>query len=167
MIHDVGKIGLPLEVLLKPGALTPAEYKVVKTHVTLGAQIADEVFDEEQLSWLRGHHENIDGTGYPDGLAGTAIPDGAAILRVADSWDSMTTARPYSAAMNPTEAIAECQRCAGRQFAPAIVAVLTRPGFERTLRMFANEQATRDQNEARVRDVEQGDVRRALRVRCR
>lgn len=113
LIHDVGKIGVPLEVLLKPGSLTDVEYAMIKTHVALGTQIAAEVFDEEQLSWLRSHHENEDGSGYPDGLTSGAIPDGAAILRVADSWDVMTSARPYSEAMDATEALAECQICAG------------------------------------------------------
>jgi hypothetical protein len=64
----------------------------------------------------------------------------------------MTSERTYSRAMNPTEAIAECRRCAGSQFSPAVVEILTRPGFERVLRMFANEQATRDRNEARLAD---------------
>jgi diguanylate cyclase (GGDEF)-like protein len=150
LIHDVGKIGVPEEVLLKPAALDRREYEIVKNHAVLGAQIASDVLDAEQVAWLRGHHENFDGSGYPDGLAGNEIPDGAAILRLADSWDVMTSDRPYSGAMKPTEAIAECQRCAARQFDPEVVAVLTRPGFERVLRMFANEQATRDRNEVRL-----------------
>lgn len=162
LIHDVGKIGVPLEVLLKPGSLTSAEYDIVKGHVLLGSQITNEVLDTEQGAWLRSHHENFDGSGYPDGLAGDAIPDGAAILRVADSWDVMTSDRPYSVAMSPTEAIAECQKCAAGQFDPVVVAVLTRPGFERVLRMFANEQATRDRNEARLA----GATDTAFRVFC-
>jgi diguanylate cyclase (GGDEF)-like protein len=162
LIHDVGKIGVPEEVLLKPASLTPAEYEIVKTHVTIGSQIASEVLDTEQAAWLRAHHENFDGSGYPDGLAGNAIPDGAAILRLADSWDVMTSDRPYSVAMSPTQAIAECQDCAARQFDPEVVAVLTRPGFERVLRMFANEQATRDRNEARL----VGATEAVLRVYC-
>lgn len=164
LIHDVGKIGVPLEVLLKPGSLTDAEYAMIKTHVALGTQIAADVFDEEQLTWLRSHHENEDGSGYPDGLRSAAIPDGAAILRVADSWDVMTSARPYSEAMDATEAIAECQKCAGTPFAPEVVAVLTRPGFERTLRMFANEQMTRDQNEAEF--AESSQPRFAVHCEC-
>ena len=142
LIHDVGKIGVPREMPLKPGRLTPTEYDTIKTHAALGAQIAREVLDDEQVAWLRGHHENHDGTGYPDGLVGAA-PDGAAILRVADSWDVMTSVRSYSRAMTTGEAITECQRCAGNEFNPTVVAVLTSPGFERLLRMFANEQATR------------------------
>ena len=154
LIHDVGKIGVPSEILLKPGRLTPTEYDVVKTHAALGAEIAGDVLDDEQIAWLRGHHENHDGSGYPDGLIGGA-PDGTAILRVADSWDVMTGVRPYSPAMTTTEAVAECRRCAGNEFHPAVVAALTSPGFERLLRMFANEQATRDANEAEFGDATQ------------
>ena len=151
LIHDVGKIGVPLEALLKAGALTSAEYEIVKTHALLGAQIASEVLSEQQTAWLRGHHENHDGTGYPDGLAADAIPVGASILRLADSWDVMTSQRTYSAGMSVTEALAECQQCAGTQFSPDTVVVLTSPGFERVLRIFANEQATRDRNEAKLK----------------
>jgi diguanylate cyclase (GGDEF)-like protein len=150
LIHDVGKIGVSLEVLLKPGALTPDEYDLVKGHALLGAVISAEVLSDEQTAWLRGHHERWDGTGYPDGLAGDAIPAGAMLLCVADCWDVMTSQRSYSDAMNASEAIAECRRAAGTQFDPAIVEILSRPGFERVLRLFANEQATRDRNEARL-----------------
>jgi diguanylate cyclase (GGDEF)-like protein len=150
LIHDVGKIGVPLEVLLKPGALTPAEYDLVKGHALLGAVISAEVLSDEQTAWLRGHHERWDGNGYPDGLVGDAIPEGALLLGVADCWDVMTSHRSYSDAMTATEAIAECQRVAGTQFSPEIVEILSRPGFERVLRLFANEQATRDRNEARL-----------------
>ena len=108
------------------------------------------MLSEEQVSWLRGHHEHYDGSGYPDGLAGEAIPLGAQILCLADSWDVMTSIRSYSVAMTPSEAIAECQRCAGTHFGPGVVAILTRPAFERVLRMVANEQATRDRNDVRV-----------------
>lgn len=162
LVHDVGKIGVPLEVLLKVGALTPDEYDVVKTHALLGAQIAGEVLSDEQTAWLRGHHENYDGSGYPDGLAGDDIPDGALILSLADSWDVMTSDRTYSPAMGVTEAITECERCAGTQFGPGVVAVLTRPGFERVLRIFANEQATRDRNEARL----QGSTALTFHLHC-
>jgi diguanylate cyclase (GGDEF)-like protein len=162
LIHDVGKIGVPLEVLLKPGALTPDEYEVVKGHALLGAIISAEVLTGEQTSWLRSHHERWDGKGYPDGLAGEAIPEGARLLALADCWDVMTSDRIYSHAMTSTEAIAECQRCAGAQFDPTVVAVLSQPGFERVLRMFANEQATRDRNEARLA----GDQGSVFQLQC-
>jgi diguanylate cyclase (GGDEF)-like protein/putative nucleotidyltransferase with HDIG domain len=162
LIHDVGKIGVPQEVLLKPDALTPDEYDIVKSHAHLGAVISAEVLSEEQTSWLRGHHERWDGSGYPDGLAGDAIPDGALLIGLADCWDVMTSERIYSHGMTASEAIAECQRCAGGQFSPEIVAILSRPGFERVLRIFANEQATRDRNEARLA----GDRGSVFRLHC-
>jgi diguanylate cyclase (GGDEF)-like protein len=150
LIHDVGKIGVSPAVLGKVGALSAEEYEHIKAHAALGAQIASEVLSDEQTTWLRGHHEHFDGRGYPDGLAGDAIAEGALLLALADSWDVMTSTRSYSEAMTPSQAIAECQRCAGTQFSPAVVAILTRPGFERVLRMVANEQATRDRNDVRV-----------------
>lgn len=162
LIHDVGKIGVPIEVLLKPGALTAEEYDLVKTHALLGATIVAEVLDDEQTSWLRGHHEHFDGTGYPDGLAGDAIPDGALLLAVADSWDVMTSERTYSHALDTSGAIRECRRCAGTHFSPDVVEILSHPEFERVLRMFANEQATRDRNEARI----SGDDSNMFRLHC-
>ena len=150
LIHDVGKIALPDELLFKPGALTRDEYDLVKTHASLGSQIAGEVLSQEQIGWLRGHHERYDGSGYPDGLAGYDIPDGARLLALADSWDVMTSERPYSPAMQATEALEECVRCVGTQFFAEPVDVLTAPEFERTLRIFANEQAARHGNERRL-----------------
>jgi len=128
----------------------------------LGAVIAGEVMNDEQTAWLRGHHERFDGSGYPDGIAGDAIPDGARILAVADSWDVMTSERSYSPAMCTTAAIAECQRCAGTHFDPEVVEILSRPGFERVLRIFANEQATRNRNEARTA----GDASTTFHLHC-
>ena len=69
LLHDVGKIGIPDAVLAKPGALTDDEYTLIKTHPTIGARIAEEVLDAEQVSWVQHHHERPDGLGYPDGLA--------------------------------------------------------------------------------------------------
>jgi HD-GYP domain-containing protein (c-di-GMP phosphodiesterase class II) len=92
------------------------------------------VLSDEQIGWLRGHHERVDGTGYPDGLSGSDIPDGARLLAVADSWDVMTSERPYASAMTVTAALEECRRCAGSQFFAAPIAILTGPTFERALR---------------------------------
>jgi HD-GYP domain-containing protein (c-di-GMP phosphodiesterase class II) len=150
LIHDVGKLALPDAILLKAGRLTPNEYDIVKTHSALGAQIASKVLSDEQTAWLRAHHERFDGGGYPDGLAGEDIPDGARLLALADSWDVMTSERPYAPAMRPTEALRECARCAGGQFFPQLVDILTGQAFERTLRVFANEQSARDGNEKRL-----------------
>jgi diguanylate cyclase (GGDEF)-like protein len=150
LVHDVGKIGVPDALLLKPSRLEPAEYEAIKAHAALGAQIAAEVLSPEQATWVRQHHERHDGGGYPDGLTAEDISDGAKVLAVADSWDVMTSERAYAHGMPVTEALAECGRCAGHQFAPDVVAVLTSPGFERTLRIFANEQAARHGNEIRL-----------------
>ena len=144
------------------GALTPAEHDLIKNHAMLGAAISAEVLSDEQIGWLRGHHERWDGTGYPDELRGDAIPEGARLLCVADCWDAMTSPRTYSKSMNATQAIAECQRASGSQFSPEIVEILSRPGFERVLRLFANEQATRDRNEARLA----GDEGSVFRLHC-
>jgi diguanylate cyclase (GGDEF)-like protein/PAS domain S-box-containing protein len=116
LVHDVGKIGVPDEVLFKSGPLTPEEYEEVRRHAALGAEIVSEVLAPEQVLWVRGHHERPDALGYPDGLGADEIADGAALLAVADAYDVMTAVRPYSPAKQPDEAIAECRRMAGRQF---------------------------------------------------
>jgi diguanylate cyclase (GGDEF)-like protein len=121
LLYDVGKSCIPDDILLKSDVLTAAEYELVRTHVTVGAQIVEDVLTTEQVAWVRHHHERFDGGGYPDGLAGTRIPEGARILAVADSWDVMTTGRPYKTALSPEEALAECHRQAGRQFCPDVV----------------------------------------------
>ncbi len=108
-------------MLFKPGRLDPEEYEQVKTHAAVGAQIVRDLLDPEQVAWVRGHHERPDGDGYPDGLSAGAIPDGAAILGVADAYDAMTVARPYSAPLLPVEALEECRRLAGEQFDSEVV----------------------------------------------
>jgi diguanylate cyclase (GGDEF)-like protein/PAS domain S-box-containing protein len=124
LLHDVGKIGIPDQILLKPGRLTAAEYDEVKRHPALSAQIASEVLEDEQVRWVRGHHERWDGGGYPDGLADDAIPDGAQLLGLADAWDVMTTSRTYQTPRTLAEALDECRVERGAQFAPAAVDAL-------------------------------------------
>jgi HD-GYP domain-containing protein (c-di-GMP phosphodiesterase class II) len=124
LVHDVGKIGVPDAVLLKPGRLTDDEYEQIKRHAALGAQMVDDVLLPEQVAWIRAHHERPDGRGYPDALSGDAIPDGAAILAVADAFDVMTATRIYSPARSREDALAECERLVGEQFAPAPIAAL-------------------------------------------
>jgi diguanylate cyclase (GGDEF)-like protein/putative nucleotidyltransferase with HDIG domain len=126
LIHDVGKIGTPDAVLLKPGRLTREEYEIVKGHAVLGAEIAEEVLIPEQVDWIRWHHERPDGRGYPDGLEGPRIPEGAAIIALADAWDVMVSFRPYSTPMTRDEALEECRRCAGTQFVARLVDALAR-----------------------------------------
>jgi diguanylate cyclase (GGDEF)-like protein len=124
LVHDVGKIGVPDAVLLKPGKLDADEYEQVKEHAALGARIVEDVLSPEQVSWIRSHHERPDGRGYPDGLMGHAIPEGAALLAAADCFDVMTVARPYSHAKHPVSALAECRGLIGRQFTPDAVTAL-------------------------------------------
>jgi diguanylate cyclase (GGDEF)-like protein/PAS domain S-box-containing protein len=124
LVHDVGKIGIPDHILLKPGRLTDAEYDQIKPHAALGARMVDDLLSPEQVAWIRHHHERFDGAGYPDGLAGTEIPEGARILAVADAWDAMTVARPYGAPRSIDDALEECRRSAGGQLCPHGVASL-------------------------------------------
>ena len=123
-MHDVGKIGIPDAILLKPGRLTREEYEQVKAHAALGAQIVDDILLPEQVAWVRHHHERWDGHGYPDGIAGEEIPVGARILAVADSWDVMTSERAYHVPRTVPEALEEVRRSTGGQFAPEIVEAL-------------------------------------------
>jgi diguanylate cyclase (GGDEF)-like protein len=124
LVHDVGKIGVPDAILLKPSSLTLDEYEAVKEHAVLSAQIVEGVLSEEQVAWVRAHHERPDGGGYPHGLSGAQIPDGAAIIALADSWDVMTAPRLYSAPKAPATAVEECRDLSGRQFDARCVAAL-------------------------------------------
>jgi diguanylate cyclase (GGDEF)-like protein/putative nucleotidyltransferase with HDIG domain len=124
LVHDVGKIGVPDAVLLKPGRLSDEEYDQIKRHAALGAQMVEDLLVPEQVGWIRAHHERPDGRGYPAGLTAAEIPDGAAILAVADAFDVMTATRIYSAARSREDALAECLRLVGAQFAPEPVAAL-------------------------------------------
>lgn len=125
LLHDVGKIGIPDSILLKPDRLSAEEYARVKEHAALGATIVEGVLTPEQAQWIRWHHERPDGRGYPDALPDGAIPEGAAIIALADSWDVMTISRPYSPPMNRTDALHECKQLAGRQFRQSLVDILT------------------------------------------
>ena len=127
LIHDIGKIGVKEAVLNKPGRLTADEYKQVKTHPQIGANILIMVVDDNQiLEAVVHHHEHYDGSGYPDGLAGEQIPLGARILAVADAFDAITSSRPYRDAMSIKEATVEIQKGEGTQFDPEIADVLLR-----------------------------------------
>jgi len=117
-IHDVGKICVPQDVLRKPGALTPDEYELVKTHAAAGAEMARDSLSDEQVAWIGQHHERYDGTGYPGHLAHDQIAAGADLLALADSWDAMTTERVYHSPKPEPAALAECLSLAGSQFSP-------------------------------------------------
>ena len=126
LVHDVGKIGIPDAILLKPGGLTDAERALMQDHARLGARIVSEVLEDDQVDWVAHHHERWDGKGYPDALGRTTIPEGARILAVADCWDAMTSAREYNVPLTPEEALEECRRCSGTQFWPSAVEALER-----------------------------------------
>ncbi|MFN8110985.1 MAG: HD-GYP domain-containing protein [Thermoleophilia bacterium] len=123
LVHDVGKVGVPDEVLAKRGPLTPEEYALVRLHSNVGAAIVAVALDPEQVAWVEHHHERWDGSGYPLGLSGREIPAGAALLAVADAWDAMTT-RPESGSLSRAEALEECFGESGGQFAPWAVTAL-------------------------------------------
>lgn len=120
-IHDLGKIGIPDAILLKPEKLTPEEYTIMKSHSTLGEEILSrfEILSRESMI-IRAHHERFDGRGYPDGKSGNNIPVCARILAVCDTFDAMTTDRPYRKALTVEDALMEIERCAGTQFDPDI-----------------------------------------------
>jgi len=126
LLHDIGKIGVPDNVLMKSGALTASEYAAIKQHPVLGARILRSVpFLARHLPIVELHHERPDGRGYPQGLRGDDIPLFARIVHVADAYDAMTSARAYRGARPSSEALRELWRCAGTEFHADIVDALT------------------------------------------
>ncbi|MDD5195526.1 MAG: HD domain-containing protein [Candidatus Omnitrophica bacterium] len=122
LLHDVGKIGIRDNVLLKIDKLTDEEYEQIKMHPLKGDEIVKELsFLKEASALIRHHHERFDGKGYPDKLVGHAIEFGARIIAVADSFDAMTTDRPYRKALTLNEAMADLEKCKNAQFDPEIV----------------------------------------------
>lgn len=127
-LHDIGKIGVREAVLNKDGALTPEEYRHVMEHPVIGWRILSPLLRDapHALAVVRSHHERIDGRGAPDGLAGDQIPIEARIAAVADSFDAMTSGRPYRAGMAVEDAMAELERCIDTQFDGECVAAFAR-----------------------------------------
>jgi putative nucleotidyltransferase with HDIG domain len=124
LLHDIGKIGIRLEALNKPEKISLAEHEMFKDHTIVGKQILESIhFLREIVPLVYSHHEWWDGEGYPEGIRGDQIPLGARILAVADSYDAMTSDRPYRKAMPQARAIQELRRCAGTQFDPDIVGI--------------------------------------------
>ncbi len=119
-LHDVGKIAIPDEILLKRGRLTPDEYDAVKRHCLSGWRLIETAGLHEIATWIRSHHERWDGAGYPDGLAGEEIPLESRILGLADALDAMTAPRVYRQPISAAQAADEIERCAGGQFDPEI-----------------------------------------------
>jgi HD-GYP domain-containing protein (c-di-GMP phosphodiesterase class II) len=128
LLHDVGKIAVPKEIINKPGPLTDDEWLVIKAHTIEGQRMLDRVGGllSEVGKIVRSSHEKWDGSGYPDGLAGEQIPVESAIVACCDAFNAMTTDRSYRAAMSLQDAIEELQANAGTQFSPAVVDTLMR-----------------------------------------
>ncbi len=117
VMHDLGKIVIPAEILLKQGSLTDIERQIMETHAPAGARIAEPLRSVARfLPIIRHHHERVDGRGYPDHLAGSEVPLGARIAAIADAWDAMTSDRPYRAALDRDEAVARVRAGAGSQW---------------------------------------------------
>ena len=123
LLHDIGKIGVPDAILMKPGPLTEEEWAIMRTHPELGFQMVSDVRQLERArEIILNHHERFDGKGYPRGLRGDAIPLPARVFSIADSFDAMISDRPYRKGMPLEEARAELRRCSGTQFDPVCIA---------------------------------------------
>jgi HD-GYP domain-containing protein (c-di-GMP phosphodiesterase class II) len=126
LLHDVGKVGVPPEIINKPGPLDAEERAIMDQHTIMGERMLVKVgglLGDVGLV-VRSCHEHWDGSGYPDGLAGDAIPLGARIVTACDAFSAMTTDRSYRSALSLDEAVAELRACAGTQFDPRVVEAL-------------------------------------------
>jgi HD-GYP domain-containing protein (c-di-GMP phosphodiesterase class II) len=122
LLHDAGKVGIPERILGKPGPLTAAEWRVMRTHPLIGYQmVAGIPFLQHAAEIVRNHHEMFDGSGYPAGLRGEEIILPARVFAVVDAFDAMTSDRPYRAALPLDQAAAELAKMAGTQFDPEVV----------------------------------------------
>jgi putative nucleotidyltransferase with HDIG domain len=127
LFHDIGKIGIPEHILRKPSALTQEEWAEMKTHPVIGANLIGEVPNLERIRPIvLAHHEHYDGSGYPNGLKGDEIPLAAQIISVADTYEAVTSTRPYRAALSHNDAVAELRRVAGSQLNPIVVEAFIR-----------------------------------------
>jgi len=125
LLHDIGKVGIAEWILKKPDQLKEKEFNIVKQHPQVGEKIISRLgFLSSVRKIIRHHHENLDGTGYPDGLRGQDIPILTRIMKVADAFDAMTSNRPYRRALGSDKAIRELRKCSPGQFDPAVVSIL-------------------------------------------
>jgi putative nucleotidyltransferase with HDIG domain len=132
LLHDVGKIAVPKEIINKPGKLDENEWKIIKTHTIEGQKMLERVggFMREVGEIVRSSHEHFDGGGYPDGLIGEEIPLEARIVSACDAFNAMTTTRSYRKAMSLKDAVDELESNAGSQFDPDVVAALVKLASE-------------------------------------
>jgi len=121
LVHDIGKLDVPLHVLNKPAPLTAEEFEIMKSHAARGAKILEPLNVNAIERIVRHHHERYDGKGYPDGLAGDKIPLGARIVAVTECFEDMVSDQPYKSARTFEDALAELRRCSGTQFDPKVV----------------------------------------------
>jgi len=134
LLHDIGKIGVPESILNKEGPLTDEERKKMREHPLVGAAILQPIKElEDSILGVKYHHENYDGSGYPEGLKGEQIPLIASIISVADTFDAMTTDRPYRRGLSKQEAVEEIKRVSGRQFDSLIADALIELYAERKI----------------------------------
>ena len=134
VLHDIGKVGIPENILNKNGPLNPEEWETMKSHVSFGAKILDPLTPLARIrQMVLHHHEFFDGSGYPTALSGEGIPLGARIIAIADAYDTITSDRTYKKARSAPDALAELERCANAQFDGGIVEV-----FVRTMRTLPN-----------------------------
>jgi len=124
-LHDIGKIGVPDRILGKPAPLDREEAEIMRRHTVDGASIVAHLSSPHVLPGVRSHHERIDGAGYPDGLLGEQIPLAPRVIAVADTYDAMTTSRPYRRGLSPERAAAEIESVSGKQFCPRVVAAFS------------------------------------------
>jgi putative nucleotidyltransferase with HDIG domain len=125
LLHDVGKLEMPSEILTKPALLTEEEWRLMRTHPEVGYELVRRLPRLHRAAeMVRAHHEAFDGSGYPRGLKGTEIPLGARVLTIADSFDSMTHPHTQRPPMLPSLAVSEIERCRGTQFDPDLTVAL-------------------------------------------
>jgi len=123
-LHDIGKVAVADAILGKPAGLTDEEFEAIKLHPQVGETMLHHAGLHEEARWVGAHHERLDGKGYPNALVAHEIPLEARIIFVADSFEAMTSDRPYRKGMPIPDAIAELRRCAGTQFDPELVETL-------------------------------------------
>jgi len=121
LLHDIGKVAIDPSIQNKPGKLDPEEYIQMKNHVNVAPDIVKWVVSDNAVEIIRHHHDHYNGTGFEQTIRGEKIPLGARIIAVADSYDAMTSNRPYRKVMSVSEALAELERCNGSQFDPSVV----------------------------------------------
>ncbi len=142
LLHDIGKIGIPEAILTKPGKLTDEEFAIMKSHAARGYEILKDVKIQEDIAaGAHHHHERYDGRGYPDGLSGENIPWVARIIAVADTFDAMSSNRPYRDKLPLTFIVEEIENCAGSQFDPIVVKAFLALYIDGAFSALANQEA--------------------------